>query len=153
VDIDTYLSFYAVDGFFIDEMTDDKNTNHLAYYAAIYRYIKGAGTRYRVTGNPGENTEQAYLAEPAADCLMVFENDSTNYPGFVPSDWEAKYPAQQFAHIAYHVNSAAMSNDVELAASRHAGWVYFTDHGYDALPSYWTNEVQLCQDYQHVSKK
>lgn len=156
-DVDAYLSFYAVDGFFIDEMTDDENTNHLAYYATIYRYIKtkarADGTRYSVTGNPGENTAQAYLAEPTADCLMVFENDSTNYPGFVPANWEAKYPAQRFAHIAYHVNSVAMSNDVALAASRQAGWIYLTDGMYDTLPSYWTNEVQLCQHCQGGSEK
>ncbi|HSY43502.1 MAG TPA: spherulation-specific family 4 protein [Candidatus Acidoferrum sp.] len=156
-DIDAYLSFYTVDGFFIDEMADDENTNHLAYYGAIYRYIKAKaradGTRYSVTGNPGENTQEAYLAEPAADCLMVFENESTNYPGFVPADWEAKYPAQRFAHIAYHMNSAAMSNDVELAASRHAGWIYFSDDMYDRLPSYWTNEVQLCEQYRSGSGK
>jgi len=149
-DIDTYLSFYAVDGFFIDEMTDDQNTNHLSYYAAIYRYIKAKGDRYSVTGNPGANTQQDYLTKPAADCLVIFENDHTDYPGFHPSNWTTQYPAQQFVHIAYAVtNSAAMSNDVELAATRHPGWIYLTDrtlpNPYDALPSYWTNEVQLCQ--------
>jgi hypothetical protein len=145
-DIDAYLSFYAVDGFFIDEMADDQNSNHVAYYAAIYQYIKSKGARYSVTGNPGENTQQDYLAKPTADCLVVFENDNTNYPGFHPSDWVTQYPVQQFAHITYDVtNSAAMSNDVELAAARHAGWIYFTDRTYAALPSYWTNEVQLCQ--------
>jgi hypothetical protein len=141
-DIDTYLSFYAVDGFFIDEMTDDQNTNHLAYYAAIYRYVKSKGAGYSVTGNPGENTVRDYLTERTADCLMVFENHDTNYPGFRPSDWVTRYPAQQFAQIVYDVtNSAAMSNDVELVATRHAGWIYLTDRTYGALPSYWTNEA------------
>ena len=145
-DIDTYLSFYAVDGFFIDEMTNDQDTNHLAYYAALYSYIKAKDARYSVTGNPGENTRQDYLTKPTVDCLMIFENDHTNYPGFHPSDWVAQYPAQQFVHIAYDVtNSAAMSNDVELVSTRHAGWIYLTEHGYATLPSYWTNEVQLCQ--------
>lgn len=151
-DIDAYLSFYTVDGFFIDEMTDDQNTNHLAYYAAIYQYIKAKGARYRVTGNPGENTQQDYLTKPAADSLVIFENDNTNYPGFLPSAWVAGYSAQQFVHIAYGVtNSAAMSNAVVLAASRHAGWVYLTDRTYAALPSYWTNEVQLCGHYHKGS--
>jgi hypothetical protein len=38
-----------------------------------------------------------------------------------------------------------MSNDVELVATRHVGWIYLTEHGYATLPSYWTNEVLLCQ--------
>jgi hypothetical protein len=145
-DIDTYLSFYSVDGFFIDEMTDDQDTNHLAYYAAIYQYIKAKGPRYTVTGNPGENTQSDYLGKHTVDRLVIFENDNTNYPGFHPSDWVIQHPAQQFVHIVYDVtNSAAMSNDVELVATRHVGWIYLTEHGYATLPSYWTNEVLLCQ--------
>src|SRR5262245_51659938 len=32
-DIDSYFSFYTVDGIFLDEFTNDSNTNHLNYYA------------------------------------------------------------------------------------------------------------------------
>jgi hypothetical protein len=145
-DVDRYRSAYAVDGFFIDEMADDASPNHLAYYAALYRYIKNADARYTVTGNPGENTQPEYLAQPAADSLVIFENDQTNYPSFHPSPWVTRYPAQSFVHIVYGVtNAAAMSNDVQQAASRHAGWIYFTDRTYAALPSYWTNEVEWGQ--------
>src|SRR6185436_19440286 len=40
-DIDRYYSFYAMDGIFLDEMTDDSDPNHLDYYATLYQYIKG----------------------------------------------------------------------------------------------------------------
>ena len=60
-EIDRYRAFYAVDGFFIDEMTNDKNMNHLDYYAAIYKYVKAKGANYTVTGNPGCNTTEDYM--------------------------------------------------------------------------------------------
>lgn len=52
-DISTYLSFYSVDGFFIDEMTSDSDTTHIQYYQSVYNYIKGLSSAYAVTGNPG----------------------------------------------------------------------------------------------------
>ena len=151
-DIDLYLSFYAVDGFFIDEMTSDQNTNDLNYYATIYQYIKAKNANYSVTGNPGSNTQEDYITQPTADSLMIFENDGANYPGFTPSTWVRRYPAQQFVHLPYDVATAAsMSNYVGLAVSRNAGWIYITDdvlpNPYDTLPAYWTNEVNLVQSF------
>ena len=151
-DIDLYLSFYAVDGFFIDEMTNDGDTNHLDYYAAVYQYIKAKGANYSVTGNPGSNTQETYLTRPTADSLMIFEDNGTNYTGFAPSSWVAKYPSGEFVHLPYAVTTAtAMSNYTGLAVSRNAGWIYITDdtlpNPYDTLPSYWTNEVDLVQSY------
>src|SRR6266478_3074055 len=36
-DIDLYFSFYAVDGIFLDELTNDSDTNHLNYYVGLYQ--------------------------------------------------------------------------------------------------------------------
>jgi len=151
-DINLYLSFYEVDGFFIDEMTDDDSTTNLNYYAAVYQYIKAKNANYSVTGNPGSNTKQDYITQPTADSLMIFEDDGTNYPGFVPSSWVAQYPVQQFVHLPYDVATATtMSNYVGLAVSRKAGWIFITDdtlpNPYGTLPSYWTNEVNLVQTF------
>jgi hypothetical protein len=149
-DVNLYLAFYAVDGFFIDEMTDDADTNHLNYYATLYQYIKSQNARFTVTGNPGTGTVEAYLIQPAADRLMTFEDKSTNYPGYVPSSWVTNHLASQFVHVAYGLtNTTTMSNDVNLAIGRNAGWIFFTDadlpNPYDTLPAYWTNEVNLVQ--------
>ncbi|HEY4417459.1 MAG TPA: spherulation-specific family 4 protein [Verrucomicrobiae bacterium] len=147
-EINLYLSFYAMDGFFIDEMTGDDNAAHLNYYASIYQYIKARNPVYLVTGNPGTNTREDYLKKPTDDNLMIFEDNSTNYPAFSPAKWVAKYPATQFVHLPYNVATpAAMTNCLALAASRNASWVYITDdtlpNPYNTLPSYWTNEVAL----------
>jgi len=151
-DIDHYLLFYAVDGFFIDEMSSDKNTTNLNYYATIYQYIKSRNPNYSVTGNPGAETQEAYLATPTADSVMIFESDGSDYRTFVPSSWVARYPARDFVHLPYHVaDSTTMSNFVGLAMSRNAGWIYITDatlpNPYDRLPVYWTNEVNLVREF------
>ncbi len=149
-EIDLYLAFYALDGFFIDEMSNDENTNHLDYYAAVYRYVKAKGAQLTVTGNPGCNTMEVYMTKPTDDSFMIFEDNSTNYVGFTPSDWVARYPAQQFVHLPYNVTTAStMTNYVQLAVSRNAGWICITDdtlpNPYKSLPSYWTREVDLVQ--------
>ena len=149
VEIERWLAFYSVDGFFMDEMTNDADTNHLNYYAAIYQYIKGKGTNLTVTANPGTNTEEDYLKRPTADALVIFENGS-GYPTFAPSGWVTNYLARHFVHLVYNISSATtMTNDVNLAVSRNAGFVYVTnDHGanpWDTLPTYWDAEVNYIQ--------
>ena len=144
-DIDRYFSFYAMDGIFLDELTNDSNTNHLNYYAAMYQYINSKGTNLLVAGNPGINTLEPYLTRPCADLLVTFEVD-TGYSNYVADAWVTNYLARHFCHLPYAVpNAVTMTNFVNLAAARNAGWIYITDDGgsnpWDTLPSYWTNEV------------
>ena len=144
-DIDRYFSWYAVDGIFLDEFTNDADTNHLNYYAALYHYIQTKGTNLLVVGNPGINTLEAYLARPCADVLVTFEVN-TGYAGLVVDGWVTNHLARQFCHLPYNVASAStMTNDVNLAAARNVGWIYVTgDSGanpWDTLTGYWTNEV------------
>ena len=144
-DIDRYFGFYSVDGIFLDEMTNDANTSHLNYYASLYQYIQKQGTNLLVVGNPGINTQEGYLTRPAADVLATFESN-TGYPALVVDGWVTNHLARQFSHLPYNVPSAAaMTNYINLAASRNAGWIYVTDDAlpnpWDTLPAYWTNEV------------
>jgi len=64
MDIDRYFSFYSMDGIFLDEFTNDADTNHLNYHAALYQNIQIKGTNLLVVGNPGINTQEAYLTRP-----------------------------------------------------------------------------------------
>jgi|GEM_PF-873643 len=147
-DIASFFSFYRLDGIFVDEMVNDAAMNHYNYYAGLYQYIQKQGANLLVFGNPGTATPEAYLTRLTVDGLMTFENDATNYPPAVPDGWVTNHLARQFCHVAYAVtNAAAMTNVVNLAASRNAGWLFVTDgtisagNPYDRLPVYWTNEV------------
>jgi hypothetical protein len=146
-DVDDFLAFYNLDGVFIDEMTNDSTSPHLDYYAALYAYIKSQGPALLVVGNPGTQTEEAYLLRPCADRLVTFEHH-TGYPGYVPDTWVNNWPADRFVHLMYDVGSAAtMQSFVNLAAQRNAGAVYVTDdqgaNPWDTLPAYWSTELAV----------
>jgi len=148
-DIDRYHAFYTIDGFFIDEMTNDTDAGHLAYYEALYQYIEAKQSSYLVVGNPGINTPSSYLARPAVDALVTFENN-TGYPQYVPDPWTQTQPATAFAHLCYDVPTPdTMTNYAQLAVARNAGYLYLTDdrgsNPWDVLPSYWLAEVGLVE--------
>jgi hypothetical protein len=149
-DIDRYFSFYPVDGIFLDEFTNDSKLEHLVHYAGLFQYIRTKGTNLIVMGNPGTHTQVAYLANPCADVLVTFES-GRGYSNYVADAWVMNHPAPQFCHLPYAVASAAgMTNYVNLAVARNAGWIYVTsDSGanpWDTLPVYWTNEVNYIQE-------
>lgn len=148
-DIDRYLSFYKIDGFFVDEMTNDSVAAHLSYYEELYRYIKSKNPSYRVMGNPGINTLSIYMERPVADALVTFESNA-GYPSYRPDVWTQTPPVGRFAHLLYAVSTAeTMTNYVQLARQRNAGYVYVTDDGgtnpWDTLPGYWEKEISLIE--------
>lgn len=142
-DINKYVALYAVDGFFIDEMTNDGDSGHLAYYQSVHDYIKGLNSSYTVVGNPGTSTLEAYTA--VADQLVVFESSAKSYGRYTPSAWQSGYPASRFAHIVYGANKATMLKEVAGASSKGAGAFFVTadklPNPYDTLPAYWSSEV------------
>src|SRR2546422_1906588 len=140
-DIDRYHAFYTIDGFFVDEMTNDSDASHLAYYEELCQYIKAQQASYLVVGNPGFNTPASYLTRPTVDALVTFEN-SAGYPQYRPDPWTQTQPATAFSHLCYDVPTPdTMTNYVQLAVARNVGYIYVTnDRGsnpWDTLPSYW----------------
>lgn len=140
-DIDRYLGFYDVDGFFIDEMA--ATADQLAYYRELYAYIKAKGD-YRVIGNPGASTLEEYMA--AADVLVTYEHAYSTYASNASASWVGRYAANRFAHIVYDVGSAvSMQSIISGLAGKRVGWVYVTDDAaanpYDRLPAYWQDEI------------
>jgi hypothetical protein len=144
--IATYESEYPnINGIFLDEMAN--TSSELSYYKTLYTYIKSENSKWQVIGNPGTDTLSTYLSPTpaAADELVTFENGS-GYSTYTPPAWESSYNTSSFANIVYGVSGAsAMESDLSLAATDHAGNIYFSDatgsNPYSALPSYWTQEV------------
>lgn len=144
-EVERYVSFYSIDGIFVDEMTNDTLAVHTAFYADLYDFIKSHHPSFRVIGNPGVNTQESYLSTPTADALLTFEFYDS-YRSYVPDGWTRDYPPDCFAHVPYRIASAdTMLTFVQLAASRNAGMVFVTDadlpNPYDRLPTYWNAEV------------
>jgi hypothetical protein len=144
-DINLYTQMYQVDGFFIDEMTNDSKTAHVQFYQSIYNYIKGLSANYQVTGNPGTTVPEIYASLPVADQLVVFEDNAKAYTKFKPAAWQSSYPVSRFVHMVYNVPAASLPSVVQFAAANGAGGIYVTSltlpNPYAKLPSYWATET------------
>ena len=148
-DVNLYYSLYGVDGIFVDEMDNTTNAASYAYYGELYQFIKARSANALVIGNPGINTQEEYLTRLCADTLVTFEH-SEGYEANAPDAWTTNHPARRFAHLLYGMASAgAMTNDVQLAASRNAGFIFVTadvlPNPWDTLPGYWAAEVGLVE--------
>ncbi|HVC96815.1 MAG TPA: spherulation-specific family 4 protein [Pirellulales bacterium] len=151
-----YLSQYGslINGFFIDQMTNDNSPGHLTYYHDLYTYLKGVNSAFEVIGNPGAPTDPGYLAPATqgADALVTYENNDLTQPytASPPSSWVFASPASDFVNIVYNQSTVAgMVADVNATPSYNVGSVYVTDqtvpNPYSQLPSYWDQEVAAIQ--------
>jgi len=138
----------------------------LSYYQSIYNYITTLKGSYTVIGNPGSPflngvSPQDFLS--TANIMNIFEGPNTapslGAPGYntypYGLDWflSPNYPSNRFSNIVYDVpadagnasTSSAMLADLSKALKLNAGYVYMTNltggNPYDALPSYWDQEV------------
>lgn len=149
-DIDQYAQLYALDGFFVDEMSE--HLAELDYYRDAYAYIKQLNPGYSVFGNPGTHVPEAYLE--VADTLVMFEGPPTarsNMPfGYdvygSPAQWMLDHPADRFGALIYGVSTEAdMQALVLQAAPRNTGHLFITDddlpNPWDTLPAYWQAEL------------
>ncbi len=157
-DVKSYLTWYNVDGIFLDEMGNQDGTLD---YVGLYNCIKAQCANLHVVGNPGIPFTQveAYLA--AADTLNIFEGpltttipDSANfaqYPDRGPYEglplWFEGVSSSQIGNIVYDVSKDWQAGLTLFKALRYnAGYVYITDENlpnpYAELPSYWNEEVE-----------
>jgi hypothetical protein len=144
-DINRYIAFYKLDGFFIDEMSSDNVIAHVQYYQSVYNYVKGLSPNFVVIANPGTNMPEMYASLPTADRFVVFEDTATHYARYTPAAWQLRYPKSRFLHMVYNVSAAQMAGTMQYAAAHQASAVFITQltlpNPYKALPGYWTQEI------------
>lgn len=151
-DINRYVSFYAIDGIFIDEMADDGSAASVNYYLAIYQYIKGLSPNFRVIMNPGTTVPEQYASLPLADALVTFESGPRPYRRLQTPAWVHHYTNDRFGHLVHDVGTLDTAvGFVTLAQQRNAGLLYITnDKGasnpWNSLPAYWSGLVsEVCK--------
>ncbi|WP_430231670.1 spherulation-specific family 4 protein [Nitrosomonas communis] len=146
-DIDNYLAFYTIDGFYIDQMTADDTDEDIRYYETIYNYIKNKSSHYSVTGNPGVVPDEIYLSKPVVDNLVVFEGHIRSYINFQPEAWQHNYPKDWFIHIVFNATRLQMKQAFSETDKNLVGNLYITDdklpNPYDSLPPYGDLEIEM----------
>jgi Spherulation-specific family 4 len=150
--VDTYYTWYAVDGIFFDRA--DNTSANVSYYTTLYSYVKAKTTGARtVVLNPGTQTIEGYMS--ACDLICTFEGDAATYlKSYVTNPaWIANYAATRFWHIIFGISDLPTLNTVYLNAQiRNAGCLYcstrtLASNPYAALPTapFWNAFSSLVQ--------
>jgi len=133
-DIDKWISYYKIKGFFIDEVSINKSK--LDYYTKLSAYIKSKGN-YFIVLNPGTMPYNGYF--DIADNVVVFENNVKKLNSNI-----CKTQKEKSSIMVYDANETQMKNIIRTYKCKN---IYVTDNNlsnlYDTLPSYFDEEIKL----------
>jgi len=133
-DLERHLDWYGVTGVAFDQVS--AIAGHVGHYAALAERARGCGAQM-VVFNHGVHPAKAYAEH--ADLLGTFEGPWPAYVDASVPRWVRSRPAEQFYHLVYSVPRARLGDAYALAARRHAGGAYVTNHGgtnpYEVLPA------------------
>jgi len=139
-DIGKYISWYDLDGIFLDEVSPKYKWE---YYYRISKTLDEMGRKLII--NPGDVPDEDYIH--ISHVILSFENTFDIYKKSKLRDWPNKYPSEKFWHILHTTNERDLNETLSLVKQRNAGFVYVTDcqepNAYFRLPSYWKREVDL----------
>ncbi len=142
-EVRNYKAWYGVTDIFLDRVSG--TASDAAYYRQLASFIHTYNAGSSVWLNPGQYPDQTYMS--IGDVVMVFEGTYAQYLGLQVPGWAGSYPASKFAHTVYATPASGLARVLELAASRRAGHVYVTNgtgsNPYDALPSYFSDEISI----------
>ena len=143
-EISEYESWYHLDGIFVDEASTSCSLE-ASYYAPLYAYIHAQAGLDLTILNPGEATNQCYMA--AADVVLGFEGTPADLASAGrPPSWMSAFAPSRFWAVVYGASGlSAERSALATLAGEGFGEVYVTDkllpNPYGALPSYWSQEI------------
>lgn len=143
--MNAYISYYGVQGYFLDEVSD--SSGKLNYYKTLKAYAAGKG-KY-IVGNPGTTVPSSYAA--TADVMITYEDPySGGWTRSKPPTWAAGKPSKIGA-IVYSTNASLANGVIDRAIALGYGWIFVTDRGgsdpFGIAPSY------LAAESDYVAKK
>jgi hypothetical protein len=112
-DVDQWKNLYpGIDGIFYDQMTNDGNAAHIAYFKDLTTYIHLKGF-YPSIGNPGTTTIGDYFDNDCADIIMTWENSVYPSESDLKGDFSggnASYDYSRRAGIVYSQGAFNLNN-------------------------------------------
>ena len=122
-DLARFAEWYQVDGVFFDRAA--AAAADVGYYADLARKARDTGLCL-VAFNHGSHPAEAYAEH--ADLLGTFEGPWTAYLELTVPRWMRARPAGQFFHLLHSVPVSSFDDATWLAARRHVGCAFVTDH-------------------------
>lgn len=146
--IQTYSSWYHLDGIFFDEMADANGSGSCPsactiqqYYGNLSSYASRSGYSISI-GNPGQNTVQSLKG--IMKITVIYENSGNSPLATIQSSTEG-FSRSAFAYIAIGVG---LNSSLTRSYGDYVSWVYTTDlctgqsvsvcNPYAGLPSYFS---------------
>lgn len=135
-DVDTWLTLYpAIDGLFVDEMSNDDSAAHRAYFAQLTQYAHSRRL-YPVIGNPGTLLVNTYWTQDCADVIVVYESPDWPVEATIKGDFDGGLIDIDFrrkAGLAYDVATVGSEASITMM-KKYLGMIYVTD---DPGPNPW----------------
>ncbi len=148
-EIDFYANNFNIDGIFFDEVTSD--SQYIPYYRNIVSYAKQNPKIKKAILN-SSYAPVDFLEKTDGDVLIIFENYGSDWDNFTVQDYNPMLPEEK-AVIVSNVNSSTrMEEIINEAVENNIGHIFVTDRGYDFLPSYWNDEVNLIKEINRNSR-
>jgi hypothetical protein len=132
-DIAHYMSWYGVNGIYIDRMANWVGEEW--YYSTLTSYGKSIGLTVSV-GNPGADVPPSYIG--TVDTIVIYENVGAPSVSSL-AGWHTSYSKSNFALIAYGVSS--LDQQYVKSASSYVSYLLLTtgkwpDPYIDIVPDY-----------------
>jgi hypothetical protein len=137
-----YRAWYRVNGIFLD--LTQGTPGELSYYRTLASYIRATVPGGVVWLNPGDYPDPSFMS--IANVVMVFEGSYAQYLADQVPGWIGQYRPDQFVNVVFATPRSDLASAVRLSRARRAGYLFVTDlpgspNPYDAMPSYWPQEV------------
>lgn len=141
-EIDRYLDWYALDGFFVDEVSE--YAADLPYFTDLGNHVRAADPALGLIGNPGTPTDIGYLN--IFDTLVIFEEFAHHLGQFTAPPYQSQFDAARFGLLLHGADANTMASVIGGAAAANFGYAFVTDgvHNqnlWQGLPSYWDAEA------------
>ena len=134
-DMNSYHTWYSVNGMFLDEMS----TTSQSYYQTLTAYAHANGMPL-VIGNPGADAP----ANAGTDGITYFEQAGYPTVAFLSDPAHLAVPKSTWSYMA---GAVSFDSTTILSTLPYVGYLYMTDHAepecYCTLPSYYDQLVVL----------
>ncbi len=139
-----WVSYYArnfdIDGIFFDEVNHDDDK--IAYYKDLVAYARSFDNVQKIILNSSYAPEY-FCDTTGADAVVIFEDTRTAWSKFDLAAYQSSVPSKKAVIVSNVLLKSGMKAVIEQAVAGGVGYVYVTNRGYDKLPSYWNEEVDV----------
>ncbi len=121
-----------INGIFLDEMTNDDVAAHVDYYVRATQTARDAGF-WPIFSNPGTPTPEPYFKRPAADVIIIHENETFPTEEMLRGDYFGGYADYPPSTRAVLVHSFKAFDRAKFTMTRkYVRWIYVTHDRFDS---------------------